>query len=216
MSGAKPTVIFFDCWYTLFTSDMADDLKRICEILNIPFNRPFVKHFEQAFMTKPGLDQRVWARQLLKALGLPRASRLTNSIVEIIESGFDRQRPYDDALETLEQLRHKYRLGLISNTSQAAFEHLDQTFALSERFDYITTSFAVGVIKPDQAIFSAALEQAQIPAGQAIMIGDNPLDDIEGAQAAGFGRTILLDRRNRFPSFPGRIDNLYQIGTLDA
>lgn len=216
MSGAKPTVIFFDCWYTLFTSDMADDLKRICDVLKVPFNRPFVKHFEHAFMTKPGLDQHVWARQLLKALGLPRSSRLTGTIVEIIESGFARQRPYDDALETLEQLRHKYRLGLISNTSQAAFEQLDQTFALSERFDYITTSFAVGAIKPDRAIFSAALELAQVPAEQAIMIGDNPLDDMAGAQAAGFGRTILLDRRNRFPSFLGRIDNLYQIGTLDA
>ncbi len=216
MTQIDRPVLFFDCWYTLFESDMADDLKRIAELLKVPFGRPLVKSFETAFMTSRGLDQKIWSRRLLKQLGLPVKSAQVEAIIQIIEAGFDRQRPYPDTLEALDRLAHSHQLAMITNTSQAAFEHLDAAYGLSERFDSITASYEVGVIKPDTRIFRMALERAGVSASQAIMIGDNPLDDIEGARTAGFARAILIDRRNRFPQFEGRLKDLYQISTLDA
>lgn len=216
MAHASKPVIFFDLWYTLFESDMAEDLKRIASLLDMPFGRPLVKHFEATFMTKPGLDQKVWAEDLLKRLDLPVKPELIGDIVKIIETGFDRQRPYPDTLVMLERLGRTHKLALITNTSQAALDHLNATYDLSERFDSITPSYAVGAVKPDKLIFTAALDAAGTTGNNAVMIGDNPIDDIEGARKAGFRRTILIDRRNRFPLVTNRIQNLYEISTLDA
>lgn len=206
----KPLVLFFDCWYTLFTADLADDLERIADLLGRPYNRAFVKHFEATFMLSPGLDLRTPATRLQEAVGAPDDPAVAATIADILEIGFDRQRPYDDTLEELARLRQHYRLGLVTNSSEAGLTALRHRFELDERFDYITASYEVGAIKPDPAIFRIALDAAGVSADQAVMIGDNPADDIDGAAAVGLA-AILLDRRGRFPQAKPRITELGQL-----
>ena len=65
--------------------------------------------------------------------------------------------------------------------------------ALGACVDALVTSEEVGVQKPDARIFQVALEQAGAEAGEAVMLGDNWLNDIEGARAAGI-RAVWLNR----------------------
>jgi HAD superfamily hydrolase (TIGR01549 family) len=203
--------LFFDCWYTLFTADLGEDLVRITDLLGVPYTKSFIKTFEAALMERPELDLRPGVRRLMTALGRSAGSSQMNTIVEILEAGFDRQRPYDDTLVALESLRRQYRIGLITNSSQGAFEELSRTYELPARFDVIVPSYEVGAIKPDKHIYEAALARAGVAADAAVMIGDSPGDDYQGSLSAGFAGAVLLDRRGRHHDHPHRILELAQL-----
>jgi putative hydrolase of the HAD superfamily len=56
---------------------------------------------------------------------------------------------------------------------------------LAELLDAVVLCSDVGVAKPDAAIFHRALEQLEVPAWRAVVVGDDEAQDIEGARAAG-------------------------------
>ena len=112
---------------------------------------------------------------------------------------------YDDTLPVLAELRaHGLKIGLVSNTGRdlAAFvshHALDVDLALG--------SASHGKTKPHPAIFEAALDQLGVAPAEAVMVGDSPEDDIEGARAIGM-RAFLVDRDDRFPELDGRLPDL--------
>jgi FMN phosphatase YigB (HAD superfamily) len=64
--------------------------------------------------------------------------------------------------------------------------------------DAILDSTAVGVAKPDPAIFLQALDALGVPPERAIHVGDTPAADIAGARAAGI-RPVLVDPYDLHP-----------------
>jgi HAD superfamily hydrolase (TIGR01549 family) len=98
---------------------------------------------------------------------------------------------YDDALPALAELRrHDLRVGLISN-GQRDLEEFARHHGLD--VDACVGSRSHGFVKPHRSIFEAALEALGAAVDEAVMVGDSPSDDIEGARALGL-RAILLDR----------------------
>ena len=112
---------------------------------------------------------------------------------------------FEDSLPVLAELReHGLKIGLVSNTGRdlAAFvahHALDVDVALG--------SASHGKTKPHPAIFQAALDQLEVSAEEAVMVGDSPEDDIEGARALGM-RAFLVDRDDRFPEIEDRLSDL--------
>ncbi|HEY2868338.1 MAG TPA: HAD family hydrolase [Gaiellales bacterium] len=102
-------------------------------------------------------------------------------------------RPYPETVAVLESLRGRMRLAVVTNgTEEHQRTKLDAS-GLTEHFDAIVTSGAVGASKPDPAIFRAALDAVGCSPEDAVMVGDNPLRDIAGAQQAGL-RGVWIDR----------------------
>jgi putative hydrolase of the HAD superfamily len=64
--------------------------------------------------------------------------------------------------------------------------------------DAALSSRAHGKTKPHEAIFRAMLALLEVPAEEAMMVGDTVDDDIEGARAVGM-RAVLVDREGRYP-----------------
>lgn len=89
-----------------------------------------------------------------------------------------------DAVETLDYLKGRYSLSVITN----GFDEIQQiklsSSNLSHYFDHIVTSQKAGYKKPAREIFDYALELHLHKAHEAIMIGDNLLTDIAGAKNA--------------------------------
>ena len=56
-----------------------------------------------------------------------------------------------------------------------------------------------GVDKPDPQIFAHVLNVLQVPASQAVMIGDNPDADIRGAQAAAMKTVWIAPEHGEYP-----------------
>ena len=111
--------------------------------------------------------------------------------------------PFPGAREALVALRRRYRVGLISN-AQLLFTRpeLQQVGLPESLFDPLVISSQVGVRKPSRRIFGAALERAGVPPGEAMHVGNDPFDDVDGAAQAGL-RTCLVDapRRKREPVY---------------
>ncbi len=112
---------------------------------------------------------------------------------------------YADALPTLADLRARgLRLGLLSNTAR----DLEQFVAHhSLDVDAVLTSRVHGKTKPHAAIFKHMLDQLDVAADEAVMVGDSPEDDIEGAVAVGM-RAVLIDRDDRHPGVSDRLTDL--------
>jgi putative hydrolase of the HAD superfamily len=87
------------------------------------------------------------------------------------------------------------RLGVISNWDErlpTLLERLD----LSPFFDAVVCSSEVGVEKPDRRIFAAALSRLGVLPAAALHVGDSPLEDVEGAVAAGM-EAVRVDRSQK-------------------
>jgi putative hydrolase of the HAD superfamily len=122
---------------------------------------------------------------------------------------------YSDVVPTLEALRAEgYRLGIVSNWEEWLEELLD-TLAVRGYFDVIAGSGLVGRAKPHRSIFEHALRAVGADPAQAVHIGDNPRDDVEGARAVGV-RPILIDRHGRQTGIEGveRIQSLAELWPL--
>ncbi|HWQ51668.1 MAG TPA: HAD family hydrolase [Terriglobales bacterium] len=65
-----------------------------------------------------------------------------------------------------------------------------EAMGLANYFDGIFTSGAIGYEKPRPEIFHYALKAAGDP-GLAVMVGDNPVADIEGGKAAGMTAVLI-------------------------
>jgi putative hydrolase of the HAD superfamily len=143
-----------------------------------------------------GVDAlRLAAARALRA-GLPEGSRLPavsdGALTQALLAALHFT-AYPDALPALEAARKRgLRLVVVSNWDSSLPEVLDRV-AVGARVDGVLTSAATGVVKPDPAIFAAALAVAGVPAAQAVHVGDSLEEDVAGARAAGI-RPVWLDR----------------------
>lgn len=114
---------------------------------------------------------------------------------------------YDDVLPCLRRLMAAgVRMAVVSNALGHDLVEIVAHFALDEFIETTVASAEVGVVKPAPEVFATALTRAGVSPAQAVMVGDSPGDDVEGALAAGCG-AVLLDRAGRhdlpLPSIAG-------------
>lgn len=99
---------------------------------------------------------------------------------------------YPDAVPTLRELRGRgIRTAILSNMGLDLHPVLARQ-GLIPYLDAVVLSWECGAVKPAAAAFEAALQALGVSATQALMVGDNAIDDA-GAAALGI-RTLLLPR----------------------
>ena len=98
--------------------------------------------------------------------------------------------PYPDTADVLKGLhRQGIKTAVVSNIAfdvRPAFAALGVT----EYVDEVVLSFEVGAVKPDAAIFEAALTRLGVEAEHAVMVGDSDEAD-GGARAIGCGFSLV-------------------------
>jgi putative hydrolase of the HAD superfamily len=100
---------------------------------------------------------------------------------------------YDDVVPCLERLRAEgKRMAVISNWDYSLHRCL-RMFHLEHYFEVRLASLEEGVEKPDSRLFELALEQLGATPAETAHVGDDPLDDVEGARRAGL-LPVHLDR----------------------
>lgn len=103
-------------------------------------------------------------------------------------------------LKELEELRHDYRIYLLSNTNKVMWEDkIRDEFQkdghdMAYYFDGIIPSFEEHCYKPDAAIFLRAAEKFGIKPEETIFFDDS-LANVEAAKALGFGGVHVADNR---------------------
>jgi HAD superfamily hydrolase (TIGR01662 family) len=106
--------------------------------------------------------------------------------------------PEHDALDTLAALKSKgYRLGLVSNaTDDENTQRLIDKGGFRPYFEFILSSAACGVRKPDARIFQRALGHFEVKPSEAAIIGDSLEADVAGGQNMGM-YTVWIARRSQ-------------------
>lgn len=99
----------------------------------------------------------------------------------------------DELRPTLEELSAKLPLVLVSNF-YGNLNAVLRDFRLSHCFKAVVESAAVGVRKPDPAIFRLGLEALGLPAENVLVVGDSYSKDIVPARSLGC-RTLHIEGR---------------------
>ncbi|WP_407539054.1 HAD family hydrolase [Deinococcus radiomollis] len=96
------------------------------------------------------------------------------------------------ALDVLQELRRRrLKLGVVTNGwSEKQLQALGG-LGLTHLFDDVVVSEAVGLRKPDPAIFRLALARLNVGASEALYVGDSPLNDVAGPQLAGMKAALF-------------------------
>jgi FMN phosphatase YigB (HAD superfamily) len=91
----------------------------------------------------------------------------------------------------LEGLAARYRLVLLSNTNAIHFESIREHYApLLRHFHQLVLSYEVKAMKPDPAIFRAAIEAARCRPEECFYTDDIP-DYVAGARALGIDAVVF-------------------------
>ncbi|TQS76539.1 HAD family hydrolase [Ornithinibacillus gellani] len=107
---------------------------------------------------------------------------------------------YPDTFSVLDSLYGTYKLLLLTNGSPDLQQtKLNLSPELARYFDHIVISGSYGRGKPDKGIFDYALSLLDVQEGEAIMIGDNLLTDIRGANLAGID-SVWINHHQRVAS----------------
>ena len=121
---------------------------------------------------------------------------------------------YDDVRECLEALSDRgVRLGLISN-SHRCLDSFRAHFGLDQLISVAVSSAEHGYMKPHPTIFRAALEQMQVTASEAVMVGDSLAHDVRGAE--GIGMLGVLLSRGGCPPHDARLTVILTLRDLPA
>ena len=116
-------------------------------------------------------------------------------------------------VELLRDLRPRYRLAVVSN-----FDYTPTALAMlavagvTELFDTIVVSDAIGWRKPRPEIFEAALGQLSVRPAEALFVGDRADIDVVGAQRLGMPVAWVNPKRTPLP--PGITPPEYEIRDL--
>lgn len=93
---------------------------------------------------------------------------------------------FPHSLPLLKELKaHGYTTGVITNGPSALQNHKMDTSGLRPYCDIVVVSGDVGVHKPDPALFGYTAELLGLECSQCTYVGDHPVNDIQGALAAG-------------------------------
>jgi HAD superfamily hydrolase (TIGR01549 family) len=119
---------------------------------------------------------------------------------------------YEDAAPVMRELRRLgLRIGLVSNTSRHRLPRLIDAFSLD--VDAWISSGSHGKVKPSPTIFLAMLDMLDVEPTEAVMVGDQIADDVEGARALGI-TAYLIDREGLYPDRTDTIPDLFSLPAL--
>ncbi|QXE01011.1 HAD family hydrolase [Terribacillus sp. DMT04] len=179
---------FLEDQYNKFQNDLAGvDLSA--------FKEAFVALDQHGYVEKP-----IVYKELLIQFALD-----TNLEPALTADYFDRVAQfavaYPDALETLQELSMSYTLGIVTNGPALLQQQVIEQLGLYWHCQSLVISEAVGLKKPDPAIFEMALAEVEARASETFFVGDHIENDVIGSRNAGLQPVLFGGKQEGVPSF---------------
>jgi REG-2-like HAD superfamily hydrolase len=212
--SARPTIVFFDAAGTLVRAaePIGQTYAKLAWHYGVRADAELIhRGFKTAWKTfhdpassaeRPQRSSYEWwkalVRETWKIHPLPESFPFEDYFAELVEV-FGRPelwRTFPEVERVLQRLRSEgIRCGVLSNWD-ARLRLVLSGQELAEYFDTVVISGEVGFEKPDPGMFLKAQEMAGVGAGEAMLIGDDPLMDGKGATDAGW-KVELVHRPHR-------------------
>ena len=115
---------------------------------------------------------------------------------------------FEDTIPTLEKLKEKYKLGIITNGAPGGQMNKIKTGGLEKYMDAIMISGDYPFAKPDKRIFIEMSEKLGVKPEECVFVGDSFYNDVMGAYQAGMQAIWMWAYGNR--------PNVTEIPTIHA
>lgn len=137
----------------------------------------------------------LWTQWLLPDFPIDVIAPIAGKLTRLWRDRDGRRVAREDARSTIIELyKRGYQLGIIANTITET-EIPDWMFGeqLTRYFKTVILSSKVRVRKPDPQIYWLASRVIGVEPAKCAYLGDNPVRDVEGTHAAGYGMMILFE-----------------------
>lgn len=122
---------------------------------------------------------------------------------------------YPGVRETLDALKGKYPMGIVSNAQSSYAKNELRTVGLLDYFDPIIISGDYGFCKPDASLFQKALEQLNVIPQNVIYVGNDMGHDVFGSKQLGMKSVFFQSNQGRHRFCGAEPDYIiYQFGEL--
>lgn len=210
--------ILFDADDTLFHFDSRTGLERMFSKLGVPFN-------EQDYLDYQTVNTSMWIdyqsgkltpQQLRDDRFIEWSKKINISSPDLNKHFIDAMceicSPLDGAINLLNALKGKAKLGIITNGFSELLDVRLQRAELQNHFDLLVISEKVGIPKPNPGIFKHALAEMGNPlCEEVLMVGDNPESDILGGISVGLHTCWLnVDKK----TLPENVKPHYEVTSL--
>ena len=139
------------------------------------------------------IDQQEYQKAILQLYGITEPEQVVHGL-KALEKDENNVQFFEGVRDTLIALKEKgYLLGIVTDTANPVHAKMSwfERGGFGHVWDSFTSSKDIGVRKPDQKIYCAALEQLGVPVEQAIFVG-HKTSELEGAMAVGL-KTIAFN-----------------------
>lgn len=139
-------------------------------------------------------EKEMWTHWMLPDFAAEKIAPLSGKLTRLWRDCDGHRVPRPDVHETVIELsRRGYRLGIIANTiTETEIPDWLEEDGLSKYFKTVILSSKLGIRKPNPEIYWEAARRIGVRPEKCAYVGDNPVRDVEGTRAAGFGMMIIL------------------------
>lgn len=180
-------IVFFDIWGTIATDSDKKCFARVRKRLKLKeseFNPKIFWDYEDKCSTKGVADFKECIPKYcthLKVEDKALCKRVIEEFWEETTNSISLLKGVDDLAKKISK---RYRLGIISNTGDNGYNAL-KMMKSGDRFNPTIMSYEHKIGKPNPKIYKIALKKAKVKPHEAIMVGDNPIDDVAGPKKVG-------------------------------
>ena len=139
-------------------------------------------------------EKEMWTKWMLPDFPAEKIAPLSGKLTRLWRDCDGRRVPRDDVKETVIELSKRgYLLGIIANTiTETEIPDYLEEYGLTDYFKTVVLSSKVGIRKPNPEIYWEAARRMGVEPAKCVYVGDNPVRDVEGTRAAGYGMMILI------------------------
>lgn len=153
-------------------------------------------------------EKELWTKWLLPDYPAEKIGPLAGKLTRLWRDHDGRRVPRHDVKDTILELdRRGYILGIIANTiTETEIPDWMESDGLTEYFKAVVLSSKVALRKPNPEIYWEASRLVGVEPCKCAYVGDNPVRDVEGTQAAGYGMMILFSEPATLAKEPPNIE----------
>jgi putative hydrolase of the HAD superfamily len=140
-------------------------------------------------------EEQLWTVHLLPDYPTEKIAPLHGKLTRLWRDRDGRRVPRHDAKDTIIELdKRGYKLGIIANTiTETEIPDWMETDGVTQYFKTVILSSKVGIRKPNPEIYWMAARDIGVEPARCAYVGDNPVRDVDGTLAAGYGMMILFE-----------------------
>ncbi len=139
-------------------------------------------------------EKELWTKWLLPDYPVEVIAPLSGRLTRLWRDKDGRRVPRPDVKDVVIELsRRGYLLGIIANTiTETEIPDWMEADGLTAYFKSVVLSSKVAIRKPNPEIYWEAARRLGVEPCQCVYVGDNPVRDVDGCQAAGFAMMIIF------------------------